>query len=182
MKLIRLIPILLLSACATHAPRNRIVVSTALPTGAATIRTPEQLKEYRFGRYIDPGDPLVMHESHPMYRVETSAGWNLAPGSTAVASIHPPLVSTSAAHDAVFAEINKQRAAARALTDETAKTNLHLAELSKILANTPNLADQVTAFQKEIDGIKEHLNTLDDEVRENKPSVSNATVSTPDKW
>ena len=186
MKLIRLIPILLLTACAAHTPRTRAGASTTQPIGhsisAATLRTPEQLKEYRFGPYVDPRDPLVMHESHPVYRIETNAGWNLTPGSTPVPSAHPTVVSTAAAHDALFAEINKQRAAARALADETATTNLHLAELSKILANTPNLADQITAFQKEIVGIKDHLNTLDDEVRENKPSVSNATVPTPDKW
>jgi hypothetical protein len=186
MKLIRLIPILLITACAAHTPRNRIGVSTTQPIGhsisAATLRTPEQLKEYRFGPYVDPRDPLVMHESHPVYRIETNAGWNLTPGSTPVPSAHPTVVSTAAAHDALFAEINKQRAAARALADETAATNQHLAQLSKLLTNAPNLTDQITAFQKEIDGIKEHLDALDDHVREDRPSVPNATIPTPDKW
>jgi uncharacterized coiled-coil protein SlyX len=50
------------------------------------------------------------------------------------------------------------------------------------LANAPNLADQITAFQKEIDGIKEHLDALDDQVREDRPSVPNAAIPTPDKW
>jgi hypothetical protein len=186
MKPIRLIPILLFTACAAHTPGTRIGASTTQPIGhsisAATLRTPERLKEYRFGRYVDPRDLLVMHESHPVYRIETNAGWNLTPGSTPVTSAHPTIVSTTAAHDALFAEINKQRAAARALADETAVTNQHLAQLSKILANGPNLADQITAFQKEIDGIKEHLDTLDDQVREDRPSVPNAAIPTPDKW
>jgi hypothetical protein len=140
------------------------------------------MREYRFGRYVDPRDSLVMHESHPVYRIETNAGWNLTPGSPPLPSVHPTVVSTAAGHDALFAEINKQRAAARALADETAVTNQHLAQLSKILANAPNLADQITAFQKEIDGIKEHLDALDGQVREDRPSLPYTAFPAPDKW
>jgi septal ring factor EnvC (AmiA/AmiB activator) len=146
------------------------------------LRAPEQLEEYRFGRYVDPGDPLVMHESHPVYRVETSAAWNLTPGSTAIPSVHATAVSTATAHEALFAELNKQRAAARALADETARTNQHLAELSKMLANTPSLTEEVAAFQKEIDGIKERLDGIDDQIRESKPPAPDIAIPTPDKW
>jgi hypothetical protein len=148
----------------------------------ATLRTPEQLKMYRFGRYVDPGDPLVMHESHPVYRVETSAGWNLTPGKTAAPPVPlPATVSTATAHDAVIAEINKQQAATRAFADEMVKVDQRLAELSKTVANMPDLTEQNLAFQREIMTIRDHLDTLDNHVRESRPSAP-ISIPTADKW
>ena len=43
-----------------------------------SVRYGENLKAYSIGRYVDPNDGLVMHEAHTVYRVETTAKWNLA--------------------------------------------------------------------------------------------------------
>jgi hypothetical protein len=40
------------------------------------LRTPEIVKAYPVGRYVDPTSDRVMHEKHTIYRVEEDAGWN----------------------------------------------------------------------------------------------------------
>ena len=52
----------------------------------ATVRKPEEVRQYRFGRYVDPGNRQVMHEAHPVYRIERTAGWNLRPDGTSQAT------------------------------------------------------------------------------------------------
>ena len=70
MKRLLLIPIIFLTACASHSPKRNTTALTASaaghPVDSAALRTDEQLKEYRFGRYVDPRDPLAMHEGHPI--------------------------------------------------------------------------------------------------------------------
>ena len=75
MKRLLLFPIIFLTACASHSSKNSAAspAPAGEPVGSDGLRTDEQLKEYRFGRYVDPRDPLVMHEAHPTYRVETTA-------------------------------------------------------------------------------------------------------------
>ncbi len=41
------------------------------------VRTPEVVKAYPVGRYVDTISGRVMHEKHTMYRVEGDANWNL---------------------------------------------------------------------------------------------------------
>lgn len=41
------------------------------------LRTPEIVKAYPVGRYIESDSGRVMHEKHTVYRVEGDAGWNL---------------------------------------------------------------------------------------------------------
>ena len=84
MKEIALVPfVVVLAACASHEPKTTAASSTAPISRSVTdpsgIRLAEQIREYRFGRYVDPGDPLVMHDAHPVYRVEQTAAWNLRP-------------------------------------------------------------------------------------------------------
>ena len=186
MKLLRLLPLLILTACASHAPHKRNVVSVTEPIGqpanAAMLRTPEQLKEYRFGRYVDPGDTLVMHESHPVYRVETSAGWNLVPGNAAASPVHlSTAVPTATARDAVIAEINKQRASSRAFADEMAKLNQRLAAMAQMAASMSALAQQNLALRSEIATVRDRLDALDSQGRQSQPVVPNATPAA-DKW
>jgi hypothetical protein len=186
MKLLRLIPVLMLTACASHAPRNRITVSVAEPTGqpanAAMLRTPEQLKEYRFGRYVDPGEPLVMHESHPVYRIETSSGWNLAPGNAGAPSLLlSTSASTAATHDAIVAEVNKQQAATRTFIGETEQLNQRLSQMSQAIVQIQQLAKQNLDLEGEIAAIRDRLDALDSQIGETKPPAPDATPA-PDKW
>jgi ElaB/YqjD/DUF883 family membrane-anchored ribosome-binding protein len=40
-----------------------------------SLREPETVKVYGINRYVDAGDPRVMHERHAMYRLEEQPAW-----------------------------------------------------------------------------------------------------------
>jgi hypothetical protein len=58
-----------------HAPAHPI---TEPPGYTGVTRRGAVVKAYRMGRYVDPGDPRVVHAAHTVYRVEREAGWRLA--------------------------------------------------------------------------------------------------------
>lgn len=185
MKQLFLIPIVLLSACASHSAK-KAVIFRATPVGhsvsADGLRISDQLKEYRFGRYIDGRDPLVMHEAHPIYRVETSAHWDLQPNNAAASPrrdiVQPP---SSSANDAVVAEVNKQRAATRAFTEQAATLNQRLNELGQAVSDTKDIAQQNLALKRDVAGLREQLDTLQAQLRAPK-SQAPPTASPNDSW
>jgi hypothetical protein len=52
------------------------VVTTAL---APAARTPEFVKTYTLGAYVDDDDPTVRHAGHTIQRIERAATWDLRP-------------------------------------------------------------------------------------------------------
>ena len=186
MKYLLFIPIIFLFACASHSPKAHSAASVAAPVGkpanSDALRTDEQLKEYRFGRYIDPRDPLTMHEAHPIYRVENSARWDLRPRTAP--SISPRKTATapsSSTNDAVVAEVNKQRVATRAFTEQTAALNQKLTELSQAVGQTEEIAKQNLSLKKDVADLREHLDAIDTQLNQSKPAPS-AHPSPEDKW
>ena len=184
MKRLFLIPIIVLTACASHSPKTKSASSLAPigdPVTSDTLRTDEQLKEYRFGRYVDPREPLVLHEAHPTYRVESTAQWDLRPQTAP--SIPPrktPTTSSSSTNDAVVAEANKQRAATRAFTEQTAALNQKLTELSQAVGQTEEIAKQNLSLKKDVADLREHLDAIDTQLNQSKPAAS--PQPSPDKW
>jgi hypothetical protein len=61
------------------------------PHNVEKVRVGETLKAYPVGRFVDPNDPNVMHESHVVYRKEAGAGWNLSPNAPTVVPLGPVL-------------------------------------------------------------------------------------------
>ena len=59
-RLILLIPIVLLSACASKPPKKIVIVPALTPSRPVndleSVRRSEEIREYRFGRYVDPGN------------------------------------------------------------------------------------------------------------------------------
>ena len=142
----------------------------------------EQLKEYQLGRYVDARDPLMMHEGHPLYRVETTSHWDLRSNNAASPakrnSVQTPSVS---ANDAVVAEVNKQRAATRAFTEQTAALNQRLSELSHAVEQTQEIAKNNLELKRDVATLREQLDSLDAKLRE--PKVTSSPSPSPeDKW
>jgi hypothetical protein len=186
MKLLTFIPVLMLTACASHGPSQVAapVNSPGRSGSADTLRTREQLKEYRLGRYVDPGDPMVMHETHPIYRIETSAGWDLTPSaSTTTPVAHAATLSPAFNRDALLIELNKERSATRAFAEQTAALNQHLAAMSKAVAKTEDVAEQNAALKRELANVQDRLDSLAGEIHEQKPTGPPSAQSSPeDKW
>ncbi len=184
MKRLFLLSIVFFTACASHAPK-KLTVARAIPVGrpvsSTGLRIPDQLSEYRLGRYVDSRDPLVMHEGHPVYRIETSASWDVQPRNPAALAerdlvVRPP-VSTN---DAVVAEVNKQRAATREVTEQATTLNQRLAELSKAVGETQGVAKENIALKHELSALRERLDALDAQSR--KINLTPQPSPSEDKW
>ena len=184
MKYLALLPIFFLAACASH-PRKAVTppAPAGTPVGSDGLRTNEQLKEYRLGRYVDARDPFSMHEGHPLYRIETSARWDLRPNSGATLprrnTVQPASVS---ANDAVLAEVNKQRAATHAFTEQTAALNQRLTELGHAVEQTQEVAKQNLELKRDVATLREQLDSLDTKLRERKAPTASSSPSPEDKW
>lgn len=174
-----LIPILCLSACSTQPARKAILIN---PPGqsiqeTAGLRSPEQIRAYQLGRYADSGDRTVMHEAHPVYRIEKTASWNLKPkgvGSSADVS----KAATATERDAFTAELNRQRVATKALTEQAAALAEHWSSLNATLNQTKMQAEQYKAFREDLNAIKSRLNHTENRMQTLSPASAPAEV----KW
>ena len=172
-----------LTACASRPPKAIVITPPSRRVAdASTVRLAERVREYRFGRYVDPGDRSVMHDAHPVYRVEDSATWNLRPSpggartNTVTANAAPP------EKDAALAELNKQRAATRAFTEQTAALNQRLAELSQAVGQTKEIAKQNLALKQEIVALRDRMDALA-QTPPSPPSRPAPPAAKPDdKW
>jgi hypothetical protein len=97
MKTLFILPLIFLTACTSRpkpliVPMSRTVPGTVLPSEQMeSVRYGENVKAYNIGRYIDPNTGLAMHERHTVYRVETTAKWNLHPNGFTTAPMGPVL-------------------------------------------------------------------------------------------
>ncbi len=187
-RLLLTLPVILLAACASRAPKKIVVVPAFAPSRSvdeASVRRPEEVRQYRFGRYVDPGSRLVMHEAHPVYRIERTAGWNLRPDESSKSA--RPLANSPSAlpppDDAVVAEINKQKAATKAFTEQAATLTQRLSGLTEAVTQTRQMAEQQLLQQRDIAALKSRLNAVEKE-RADKPA--NAAIKPPaaveEKW
>lgn len=101
-----LIFIFLLSGCASKrtAPQQFDAVSpevagTAVPQGSLdSVYSTGNVRVYHKGRYVDPGNPRIMHEAGEMYILADSGTWNLSPNNSPLSpefnrmiTVSPPL-------------------------------------------------------------------------------------------
>jgi hypothetical protein len=137
MKYFAFLPLLLVAACAS---RPQLVVRPLPPSAVEpieTVRYGEVVRAYHVGRYMDPNHPETMHERHPVYRVETSARWNLHPGPPGTANLlHPPPDAAFApppTNDVLIAEMNRQRETTARVMLEAARLAQSYGELQGVL-------------------------------------------------
>jgi hypothetical protein len=151
MKIHHLIPILILTGCASSSK----IVDTdvgALPqqhqpildeSQTASIRSAEHLKAYPVGRYEDSADPDVMHEGHTVYRAETSPEWNTAPNAPTSLPMGPgemAMADPSQEHTALTAELEQRLKQEDQLLQTTYEQNTRLAdEIKAVQAQLPTI-------------------------------------------
>jgi hypothetical protein len=185
MKQLLIIPFLFLAACASRPPKS-IVINHIEPSRAnvAPLRLSENVREYRFGRYLDPRDPRVMHESHHVYRIETDARWDLnQSASSAPSPTNPGATKSVVSNDAVVSEVNKQRAATKAFIEQTSTLNQKLGELSKAAGQSEEIAKQNLALKSEVTVLQQRLDAFETQLRDRKQDVPTPLKpATEDKW
>ena len=107
-------------ACLAGCASKRTFTETPLPTpgvphDADSIRYQETFRAYHVGRYVEPNNPLVMHDTHTLYRVETLPHWNLNPGAPSgpmavqVRAVPDPAHAQAPLNDEIVAELNQQK-------------------------------------------------------------------------
>jgi hypothetical protein len=188
------IPLVLLSACASHKP---VVVKmppavsgdTLTTADMESVRYGENMKAYPVGRYVDPNDGLVMHEAHTIYRVETTAKWNLhpdvypyAPGNLPggpVVGIIDPAHSDSPVTPEVVAEIERQKIATQELLAQGQRMNLALNQLSKILPATSQVAEENAELKAQAMATQRRLELLEEQVRKQQAETEFTPPATP---
>ena len=174
------IPLILLSACASKKPvvvKMPPVVSgtTLTPADMESVRYGENLKAYQVGRYIDPNNNLVMHEAHTIYRVETTAKWNLhpnvrpyPPGSLPggpVVGIIDPAHKDSPITPEVVAEVDRQKAATQALIADNQQMSHALGQLSKVMPVTARIAKDNALLKVQTLATERRLEILENQFR-----------------
>lgn len=144
MKYLALIPLVFVASCAS---RPQIVVRPAPPAAVEpveAVRYSEVVRAYYIGRFVDPNHPETMHEQHPVYRIESSARWNLHLGSAhTVNLLNPPPDAAFApppANDAMTAEMNRQREATERVMSEAVRLSRSYEELQSIFSQMKTVA------------------------------------------
>lgn len=176
MKFLILIPLVFVAACASHP---QVAVRPLAPPAVEPIenvRYDEVVRAYHVGRYVDPSYPETMHERHPVYRVETSARWNLHPGGTGTINLlNPPpdaAFSPPLTDDALVAEMNRQReATARVMREATRLAEsygtLHgiLSEMKGVIQNGELLQRRFATNESRIEELERTLESFAAESR-----------------
>lgn len=170
MKTFCLIPVMLLTACSTTP---RLALQPRLPSSWAedTVRYPETVRAYHFGRYVDPNDGLVMHEQHAVYRVEENTRWNLHSAAApldstgwlpaASASPRDAAFSPLPVNDAVLAEVNAQKLATAQITQEAQTLTAALARVQTALQQTRTNWEETAGLRESVVEIKKRLAALE---------------------
>ena len=191
MKTIYLIPLLLLSACASHRKPTvlnmpRPVPGTTLPSDdIESVRYEENIKAYNVGRYIDPNNALAMHERHVVYRVETTAKWNLHPNAAATVALGPavriidPARKDGPTTPEIIAEVNRQKAATQTVIDQGKRLNNTLTQMATALDAGKQAVEQNRQLKTDLDAAKQRRDLLEAEIRD-RQKESPAPSGTPE--
>lgn len=162
---------MLLASCASK-PAPRVVPVTPEMSGrtlkpgeTVSVRHPEVIKAYPVGRYTDPRRRGVMHESHTIYRVESSPKWNLTrPRGTSTIPI-PTTADSKPSGSELTVELNRQRQATQAVIQGGQVVSDKLTEMTAALQQNRVLAEQNAAMRKELQDTRQRLETLEGEMR-----------------
>ena len=176
------IPLILLPACATRKPvvvQMPAMPATMLaPRDVASVRYAENVKSYAVGRYVDPNNPLVMHEAHTIYRVETTARWNLHPNAPANVPGGPAISLIDTAYKAspitpeIAAEVERQKAATLALLAQGQRMSQVINQLQKALPATAQAAKEDAQLQAEMTDAEKRLEILENQFRQNQAETT----------
>ncbi|MBP7951667.1 MAG: hypothetical protein KA004_18645 [Verrucomicrobiales bacterium] len=172
------IPVVMLLASCASKPTQRIVPVTPEMSGrilkrgeTASVRHPEVIKAYPVGRYTDPRRSGVMHESHTIYRVESSPKWNLTrPPGTPTIPI-PTTADAKPSGNELTVELNRQRQATQAVIQGGQLVSGKLTEMTAALQQNRVLAEQNAVMRKELQDTRQRLQTLEDEMRSRLPDL-----------
>jgi hypothetical protein len=186
MKPLYLIPLLFLSACSTTP---KLTLRPQPPSSATdTVRYPEVVRAYHFGRYVDPNDDLMMHEQHTVFRVEENTRWDLHPpggGNGTLVSQGMPRRDTAFSpvpvNDAVLAEVNSQKLATIQIMMQSRTLATALAQFQTALQQTKTNLQETAVLRATVSNLKHRLDALEAAPEQSPqfPALPISTTNTP---
>lgn len=130
----------------------------------STVRYPEIVRAYHFGRYADPNDDLLMHEQHVVYRVEENTRWDLHPGPAENNPPAPPLRDAAFApapvNDVILAEVNSQRLATAQIMTQARTLSSSLAQFQAALQQTKTNFQETALLRVTVNEMQKRLDAL----------------------
>lgn len=168
---------------------NRSVPGTIIPAeDAESVRYGENLKAYTVGRYVEPDNPLVMHERHTVFRVETTAKWNLHPNPAVSVPMGPATRIVDAArreppvNAEVISEVNRQKGITQTLIAEQKRMEDALKQLSGVIAANQQTAAQNAQLKQESDANTKRLDLLEQQLRDQQNTPVSTQTNDTDHW
>lgn len=148
MKFLILLFFLLLPSCASRpVPSTSVLETKPLPEHVSgSLRRPDVVRAYHVGRYVDPNYPGILHEHHPVYRVEVSSRWNLRSDPSGTESLANTSSYTDAAYspppsnDLITAELKRQKDATETVMWEATQLAKSYDELQKVIKDMAAVA------------------------------------------
>ena len=189
MKYLMLVPLVLVTSCASHPPKPAFLNLSPPPAVAPPggVRYPEVVRAYHLGRYVDPDHPGEMHEQHTVYRVEAQSAWNLHPGPASSGSPSAVCALTNAAYspvpvnDAVAAEVNRQRQITQTMLAEAGRLTGALQQLGQAIRQTRSVARENQQLRQQLNTALKRLDLLQAEIEKLQadPGPTNTPSDSP---
>jgi hypothetical protein len=185
MKNLALFPLLFVASCASN-PKPQLALrplSPAVVEPVESVRYGDVIRAYQVGRYVDPNHPETMQEQHPVYRIETSARWNLHPRSpNTVNLLNPPpdaAFSPLPTNDALQAEMNRQREATERVMQEAARLAQFYGEMQKVVNEMKNVARNTVLMNTRLANTEQRVADFEKELQKPAGSPSSVTNEIP---
>ncbi|MBN9693135.1 MAG: hypothetical protein J0M24_23065 [Verrucomicrobia bacterium] len=150
-----------------------------------SVRHGEVIRAYHLGRYVDSSQPGVMHEQHPIYRVEAESRWNFLPGQdhpgTGVALTPPldPAHSPAPSNDPIVAELNRQKDATERVMQEATRLAQSYDQLQKVIGDMMAVAQSHTQTTTRMGQTERRLAEMEQELARLMSPVPGATNGVP---
>ena len=185
---------LLLSGCASHRsrfvevpPPRQDVAGTTLPAeGIESVRYAENIKAYPVNRYVDPANRRVMHEGHVLYRVETTANWNLHPNRPVRVAAGPIVAVRGAALNAsplpgeLRAELSRQKEATGTVISQGERLQQSVSRLQAALDGSQVVAKSQLELKRQLDAANQRIRALEESRGEGTPPPLPDAPASPD--
>jgi len=180
-----IVPCLFLSACASRSAPSRVMIRPVSSSSmdakpAARVRSAETLKAYPLGRYIDPNNSKIMHEAHTLYRVESTAHWNLRPSAAEgfPARYHrDSALADASTRGELLVELNRQKQTTAAVVQGNQAVSGRLNELLQKVQEGGHWAEQNARLEQELASTKVRLEQLEARIAEQSAASANGSRS-----
>jgi hypothetical protein len=150
---------------------------------ASGLRTAESVRLYHVGRFVDPNQSAVMHEQHPVYRVEASARWNLRPQAGPTRNdilTQPPrdaAYQPLPVNDALAAEMVKQKDTTAQVALRAVELTLAFEQLKAALQEVQTNARTQNLLGAQLQELQKRLEALENVLPQGEPSASSPPSS-----